>query len=344
MGTTARAKGWLLPAALAGCAWIAASAPAAAAGRFCSATAKNLFEACGLEAGNDFLVTKAKCRNLSDPTERGDCLATARQDREDAHQECRDMLDWRQTACGVVGEGRYDPDIRPNDFDDDFTSLTNPNPYFPLAIGNHWEYRSALEVDTIDIRNETKLIDGVTCIVARDLVVQNGEQAELTDDWYAQALDGTTWYFGEEAKDFESFAGDVPKLPELVSIEGSFKAGRDLDKPGIIFLASPSVGDAYFEEFSLANAEDVTEILSTTYQYGSDVDLDQMVPQALAELLCSGDCVVTKNYSLLEPGIVERKYYAPGIGVFLEVELDTGEVLQLTDCNFDPRCATLPTP
>ena len=131
--------------------------------------------------------------------------------------------------------------------------------------------------------------------------------------------------------------------PELVIIDGSFKAGRDGDKPGIIALASPKVGDVYLEEFSLGNAEDVTEILSTTYSYGHDPVLDEGVPGALAQRFCAGNCAVTKNYSLLEPGLFARKYYARGIGTILEVE-NTGEVVQLVNCNFDRRCANLPTP
>lgn len=94
----------------------------------------------------------------------------------------------------------------------------------------------------------------------------------------------------------------------------------------------------------MGNAEDVTEILTTTYSFGKFPQLDQLVPRRLAQLLCSGDCVVTKNYSLLEPGIFARKYYAPGIGVFLEVEPDTRTVVQLVKCNFDSRCAMLPQP
>ena len=38
----------------------------------------------------------------------------------------------------------------------------------------------------------------------------------------------------------------------------------------------------------------------------------------------------------------ERKYYAPGIGVFLETAPQTGEVIRLVKCNVDPRCAQLP--
>jgi hypothetical protein len=54
--------------------------------------------------------------------------------------------------------------------------------------------------------------------------------------------------------------------------------------------------------------------------------------------------VVTKNYSLLEPGIFARKYYAPGIGVFLEVASGGNRAVRLVHCNFDARCSLLPAP
>jgi hypothetical protein len=178
--------------------------------------------------------------------------------------------------------------------------------------------------------------------VVRDEVKEDGDLIESTNDWYAQAKDGNVWYCGEETRSFESFDGDRPRKPELVNIDGSFKAGRDGDKPGIIFRASPQVGEAYVEESSLANAEDATVVLSTNYAYGKNPVLDQLVPRKLAQLLCAGDCIVTRNFSLLQPGVFERKYYAPGIGVFLEVEPDSKEVVQLVKCNVDPRCAALP--
>src|SRR5256885_7245022 len=49
---------------------------------------------------------------------------------------------------------------------------------------------------------------------------------------------------------------------------------------------------SYLEEYSLGNAEDVTVILSTTYAYGRDPDLDQGVPRRVAERFCAGDCIV----------------------------------------------------
>jgi hypothetical protein len=313
-------------------------------GGYCSSTASALFRACGFEAQDDYWKAIAKCTNVSGGRERADCLAEARAARSEKTDLCRSQYAGRLAACRLLGENRYDPEFDPEAFESDFKSLMHPNRYFPLTIGNRWEYRGGTEVNTLEVLNQTKLVDDVTCVVVRDVVKRDGRLAEATEDWYAQAKDGNVWYCGEEVKNYETFAGDKPRAPELVSIDGSFKAGRGGDKPGVIFLASPSKGDVYLEEFSLGNAEDVTEILSTTYRFGTEPELDRYVPRALASILCAGDCIVTKNYSLLEPGAVGRKYFAPGVGFFLEVKPDTGNIVSLTSCNFDSRCPNLPKP
>ena len=310
---------------------------------FCSATATALFRACQSEVKDDFFVAQAKCINVSDDEGRRGCSGKARTARRKANKLCRRQRQGRLDACRSLGEGRYDPNFDPALFDDP-RNPTNPNAFFPLTVGNRWEYRGGAETVSIRVLNETKAIDGVRCLVVRDQVFEDGDLIEDTDDWFATAKDGDVWYCGEETKDFETFAGDRPRLPELVSIDGSFKAGRDGDKPGIIFRAAPVPGEVYLEEFSLGDAEDVAEVLSTIYRFGTDATLDEGVPRPLAERLCPGDCVVTRNFSLLEPGVIERKYYARGIGVFLEVKPGSGEVVQLTGCNFDDRCAGLPAP
>jgi hypothetical protein len=74
--------------------------------------------------------------------------------------------------------------------------------------------------------------------------------------------------------------------------------------------------------------------VSISYAFGKDRDLDTLVPRKLAELLCSaGDFIVTLEFTPLDPGSVERNYYAQGIGFFLETVPETGEVLQLIHCN-----------
>jgi hypothetical protein len=293
-----------------------AAAPAAAqtsGGQYCSSTAASLLRACGFETDDTYWTTIAKCTNLTDAQERAECMSDAEDTKIEGSQECQAQYATRLGACRLLGEDRYDPEIEPSAFERNYSNLRNPNRYFPLTIGNRWEYRSPHELNTVEVLDRTKRIEGVTCVVFRDLVFADGTLHEATDDWYAQADDGNVWYFGEEVKNYETFTGDHPKAMELVDIEGSFKAGRELDKPGIIFLNSPTKGDVYLEEFSLGNAEDVTEILSTTYSFGTSPELDQLVPRTLITRFCNRDCVVTKNYSLLEPGIFARKYYAPGM-------------------------------
>jgi hypothetical protein len=311
---------------------------------YCTATAKLLFNACGFETKDDWFVAKAKCINRNDARERSQCLSDARQARGEAGKHCREQREGRVAACAVLGEARYDPPFTPERFDSDFRQLSNPNPYFPLGIGHRWEFRGGGERNVIEVTSETKLIEGVTCVVLRDLVYDQGRLKEGTDDWYAAGRDGSTWYCGEEVKDYDSFDGDRPRLPELISISGSFKHGRNGDKAGIIMPARPRVGQTYLEEFSLGNAEDMSEILSVNYAYGANRTLDQLVPRDLALRLCNRDCVVTKNVSLLEPGAYALKYYARGIGFFLEIKPVEGQTLQLVECNFDARCVALPTP
>jgi hypothetical protein len=326
--------GWLFPA------------PQAQARRpeFCSDTAELQYAACRNEVREDLLTASAVCLNLSNGGERADCYEGAEEARDEGVAECAEQLDAREDLCDELGEQRYDPDVDPADFDADFTNLTNPNPYFPLVIGYHWDYAGGDESIAVEVLPETKQIEGITCIVVRDRVEQEGELVEDTDDWYGQALSGDVHYCGEIAQNYESFAGDDPPQPELVDVEGSWKAGREGAKFGILFPASPMVGDVYRQEWKPGDAEDVARVLSTTYSHGDDGDLDEFVPQALAETFCSDDCVVTEEFTPIEPDALERKYYAPGVGLFLEVDPESGDIVQLVGCSFDARCAMLPGP
>ncbi|MGH8719601.1 MAG: hypothetical protein ACREV0_11780 [Burkholderiales bacterium] len=319
-------------------------AATASASDFCTRTAEAAFRACTTEAAADRYKTDGICINVSDEEEREDCFEDAAKTRSEETALCGKQRTSRLALCKVLGEGRYDPDFDPSLFDKDFASLTHPNRYFPLTIGHKWEYAGGDETVTIEVLQRTKLIEGVTCIVVNDQAFVGGELVENTDDWFAHATNGDVYYCGEEVKDFESFDGDQPKLPELVSIDGSFKAGRDGDKPGIIFLANPKKGAVYRQEFSLANAEDFSQVLSTAYSFGSDSTLDQFVPRALARMLCERNCIVTKESNPNEPGTFEHKYYALDIGFFLAVNLPKKETLQLVNCNFDHRCRALPKP
>jgi hypothetical protein len=312
---------------------------------FCTATAKLQHRACRKEVEDDYYSAKAICQNVGDAEDREECFDEAKQERRDADELCGDQRAARRELCELLGEDRYEPDFDPADYDEDLENLTSPNPWFPLAVGNRKVFESEEETTTIEVTDKTKLIERVTCIVVNDVVSVDGVPLEDTDDWLAQRKDGTIDYCGESVRDFETFEGDDPMEPELVSREGSFKVGRDGDKSGTLFPGAPAVGQAFRQEWSAGNAEDAAVVISTTYGYGSDPELDAFVPQELAELLCPDhDCVVLAEFTPLDPGVVERKYFAPGIGGFLEVKPDEGEISQLVECNFDARCSVLPTP
>ena len=279
---------------------------------YCSRTAEILHRACQRESREDRLGAKAVCLNISDRDERVACYDEVRETSQEAKEECDEKFEARLDVCKLVGEQRYDPDFSPERFVDpnDIGVSVRPNPYFPLVPGTRWVYEGGEERITVTVTNETKLIEGVTCRVVNDVVEEDGSLIEDTDDWYAQDLKGNVWYCGEEAKDYELFDGDEPAIAELVSIDGSFKAGRDGAKPGILVLAHPKVGDAYRQEVFWDEAEDVAKVISLT---GAE-----RVPAAR----CKRKCMVTHDFTPLEPGVVETKYYAPGVGTILEIDME----------------------
>lgn len=290
-------------------------------GNSCDTTAKHLRTACRAASTDEYFHSLAVCENIGDPGDRRECAMDAKDVLTETKSECRSVYRARLDLCDQLGQARYEPDFGPENFvdPDEIGSTIAANPYLPMIVGMVRVYEKTFvdedgedvtEEIAVIIRDEIKVIDGVRCRVVQDVVTANGDLVEDTDDWFAQHIDGSVHYCGEEAKDFEFFDEDEPRLPELVSIDGSFKQGRDGDLSGILMLSNPQVGDAYREEASYSNAEDAAEILS--------INGSESVPAAS----CSNDCVVIRAFSPLEPGVEEIKYYARDIGPILEVDSD----------------------
>ncbi len=313
-----------------------AAPPPAEAGP-CERSARLARKACGFDVRDDLYETRAICAHISNAAEQEECRDDADDERADAEEECDDIFESRMDFCDATGERFYDPAFDKSMFTNTFD---NANPYFPLAVGNEWVLEGDGETVVVRVLPATKRVAKVNCIVVNDVVSdEDGRLIEDTDDWYAQARNGDIYYCGENAKDYAYFRGDNPQEAELVEIDGSFKHGVNGAKAGILMFASPQVGTSYRQEFALGDAEDGATVLSTTYRYGDDPSLDRLVPRDLADLFCDGDCLVTNDFNLLEPGPTELKYYAPGVGLFLEV--GGKEIIELVSCNTDPRCDQL---
>jgi len=195
-----------------------------------------------------------------------------------------------------------DGDIDPNDF-----VATIDNPYYPLTPGTTFFYEGTIEgepmTEEVNVTHETKAILGVTTIVVRDRAFEDGNLVEDTNDWYAQDNIGNVWYFGEDAKQIQDGV--------IIGTEGSWEAGVNGAMPGIVMKGFPHVGNKYQQEFATGVAEDRATVLSlnakATVPYGS-----------------FRHCLKTKDFSLLEPDVVEQKYFAPNVGFILSVMVKGG--------------------
>ncbi len=192
--------------------------------------------------------------------------------------------------------------INPADFVDKID-----NRFLPLNPGAHYVYRSVTEdgeeIIDINVTSDTKEILGVTTIIVHDVVRLDGSVIEDTFDWYAQDKDGNVWYLGEDSKQYDHGT--------LLGTEGSWEAGVDGAVAGIIMLACPKVGNTYKQEFLTGVAEDVGRVAG-------------LAKVATVPLGTYTGCLKTLDTSLLDPTADEYKYYAPGVGLVLEVEKKGG--------------------
>lgn len=310
--------------------------------RACSKTSQLMLKACYAENRDDFYVNTAKCFNESEPYEKRECIQEVKEESREIRQACGEQYGAREQVCDSIGQAPYDPSFEPEDFETSLGSLTAPNSHFPIGVGYSWTYGGDEDI-LVEVLDETKLIDDITCFVVRDVVSEDGLLVEDTDDWFAVSrADGAIWYCGEEVKDYEYFEGDSPSVPELTAIDGSFKVERDGDRAGVFFPGTRIVGEVFRQEYSLGNAEDIGEVVSVDYHYGENAELDELVPQDLAQMLCNHDCVVVAESTPIEPEVFERKYYAPGIGFFIGTNPVEEEVVFLTGCSFNAVCQSLP--
>jgi hypothetical protein len=175
-----------------------------------------------------------------------------------------------------------------------------------MRPGSRWVYRETDPDGTrhkvvVTVLTRTKRIaNGVTARVVHDVVTEDGEPVEVTDDWYAQDRCGNVWYLGEATTEY---ANGKP-----VSTAGSFEAGVDGAQAGVIMPAKPRPGLSYRQEYYAGHAEDRAGIVS----------LEEQVEVPFG-FFRKGRVVMTRDLNPLEPKVLEYKFYARGIGPVLAV-------------------------
>jgi len=209
------------------------------------------------------------------------------------------------------------------------TTVTNP--LFPIsdlhsAILNGKVDGKPFKVETT-LLPETRIIewiDGqcVETLVSQYVAYLNGHIEEVALDFYAQADDGSVWYFGEDVFNY--------KHGVVEDLEGTWLAGKD-GPAAMIMPADLKVGNAFLPE----------NIPGLVFEEVTVKAIDQTVPGPYGPV--HGAMV---SEELHQDGSFEEKIFAPGYGEFFTGSGDDVEALALavpTDAVPGPVPAELQT-
>ena len=295
----------------------------------CQSSALDLYQACHSDIRAELKATEASCEHISNAADRGACEADARASYREGGPACLSQVRARFDVCSVLNEYRYEDPladwrinyINPNDVPD----IYSPNPYVSVAAGRTLLLRGGEDFEeriVIHASPEIRDVHGVPCRVVWDVVLlaeENDEgeieyaPVELTQDWFAQSDTGDVYYCGEAVQDFEDGL--------VVSLDGSFEAGTDYARGGILVQANPVIGLTHRQEMAAGEAEDLVRYVDIvavpTQAEGGD---NPSVPCAPV------GCLRTFDFSPLAPAGTEYKYYRAGVGFVLALALEDGEL------------------
>jgi hypothetical protein len=214
-----------------------------------------------------------------------------------------------QLVAGVEGNSTKNNGFieAPEDCD---LSSTGSNEFFILEPG----YRLVLTGEgdqgedirlAITVQEKTKVVDSVETRVVTEKQVENGEVVEISRNFFAiceQTND--VLYYGEQVDNYVD--------GKIANHDGSWLAGVDNAREGIIMPGSPFVGLKYKQEVAPGVAMDRAKIVS----------MDKTVDTPAGTFV---DVLKTRETTPLEPGFVEFKYHAPGIGLIQDGDLKLEE-------------------
>ena len=212
-----------------------------------------------------------------------------------------------------------------------FSDPTNvTNPLFPIS-----KQDSVLMLGHVDgkpfrtevtLLPETRIVEWqgqrIETLVSQYTAYLDGRIQEVAYDLYAQADDGSVWYFGEDVADFEDGV--------IVTKEGTWIVGKD-GPAAMIMPANPKVGDVYRTENTpgIAFEEVTVKAVNKTLEG----PLGPIKGGLVAE-------------ELHMDGSTEDKTFAPGYGEFYTAAGGDVEALALavpTDAASGPQPAELTT-
>ncbi len=195
-------------------------------------------------------------------------------------------------------------------------TFTNPlvidNEWFPFEVGAVKMFRGKADGERIsfvdDYSDATRTFSWnattVETRLLREVEFEEGEIVEISYNWFAQADDGTVYYFGETVDDYED--------GEVVAHEGSWLVGgptlpgdpaetATATDPAVFMPGNPEIDDQW-------KPEDLFPLVDET------VTFEKVVKKVKVEAGKYTDVMQVKETSDIDPGS-ERKWYARGVGV-----------------------------
>jgi len=177
-------------------------------------------------------------------------------------------------------------------------SLASKNRHYPLLPGSVVVLEGTDEGRLIRVErrvlDETQVIAGVTTHVLEAKELKDSKLYEIARNFYVEAEDGTVCYFGEDVTFYEN--------DKVINTNGTWRAGVDGAKPGVIMPANPTVDQAYFQENAPGVAQDMGRVVGTTgtTTFGG---------------VAYNDVVTIKDGNPIDAcETLEDKVYIPGIG------------------------------
>src|SRR5205814_9113372 len=144
------------------------------------------------------------------------------------------------------------------------------------------------------VLDETEMVGDVQTRVVEERETHDGELVEVSRNFFATcAPTDSVFYFGEEV--------DIYENGTIANHDGSWRAGVNGARPGVVMPGINLVGARYFQEVAPGVALDRAETISVT--------------EALTTPAGSfANVLKVKETSALERGR-EFKFYAPGVGL-----------------------------
>ncbi len=180
-------------------------------------------------------------------------------------------------------------------------SATGRNQYFVLEPGFQLVLESEDTRLEITVLDQTETVDGVSTRVVEEREWEDGALYEVSRNYFA-ICDATkdVYYFGEDVDFYED--------GKVANHDGSWRAGQDGNRAGLMMSGAPKLGMKYYQEYAPGVALDRAEIVS--------LDETCETPAGIF-----AKCMKVKEGTALNLLETEYKYYAPDIGLIQDEDL-----------------------